>query len=124
MFEIHHNQKPAIFIIEQVGEWVKGALFVCGLFEHRQWKANLRKDVDAIIFNASAQDGLGLGTVGSGIMTESFFRKSSNTQSITLMIKWGGLPSFLTVPMQVWSLCLNYMVSSIPIRTLLFTIKD
>ena len=35
-------------------------MFVCGLFEHREWKANLRKDVDAIIFNASAQDGFGL----------------------------------------------------------------
>ena len=47
----------------------------------------LKNEVEAIILRASAQDGLGLGTVGSGIMMDSFFLNRRRTQSMTRMMR-------------------------------------
>ena len=59
----------------------------------------LKNEVEAIILRASAQEGLGLGTVGSGIMMDSFFLNRRRTQSMTRMMRCGGLPNFRTVAM-------------------------
>ena len=52
-----------------------------------------------ITLRAESQLGLGQGTVGSGVMKGSLVWKRIMVASITLMIKCGGFPNFLTVAM-------------------------
>ena len=47
----------------------------------------------------SPQEGLGPGLSGSAERVSSLRWKSSSTESMILIIRWGGLPSFLTVAM-------------------------
>ena len=47
----------------------------------------LKNEVEAIILRASAHEGLGLGTVGSGIIMDSFFLNRRRTQSMTRMMR-------------------------------------
>ena len=50
-------------------------------------------------FNDSDQDGLTHGLSGSCTTGSILLRNSISTQSMILMIRWGGLASFLTVAM-------------------------
>jgi hypothetical protein len=45
----------------------------------------------------SPQEGLGQGLSGSGVTVSTLFWNSRSTQSIILIIRCGGLPSFFTV---------------------------
>ena len=47
----------------------------------------------------SAHEGRGQGRSGSRVTESTFFWKSSSTQSMILMMRWGGLASLRTVAM-------------------------
>ena len=47
----------------------------------------------------SAHEGRGQGRSGSRVTESTFFWNSSSTQSMILMMRWGGFASFRTVAM-------------------------